>query len=59
MAPKAIDNVNIRLHEQCARGRAILMEKGEWAYDDEARRTFKPLVPEPVMKARSEITFKS
>lgn len=57
MAPGAIDNANFNLWKECEKGRAILMEKGERAYDQEARRAFKPLVPEPVMKERKEITF--
>ncbi len=57
MAPKAIDNVNKNLQEQCARGRAILIEKGEQAYDAEARRNFKQPMPQAVMKERKEITF--
>ena len=57
IAPNAIDNVNTKLQEQCNRGRAILTEKGERAYDEEARRVFKPPVPEAVMRERREITF--
>jgi hypothetical protein len=58
MAPAAIDKANANLLEQCHRGRVILEEKGEQAYDDEARRAFKPRVPEPIMKSRKEIIFK-
>jgi hypothetical protein len=57
MALTFIDNANANLLEQCNRGRAILEEKGEPAYDDEARRVFKLLVPEAVMEARREIIF--
>ena len=58
MAPTAIDKANANLLEQCNRGRVILEEKGEQAYDDETRRAFKPRVPEPIMKSRREIIFK-
>lgn len=58
MAPAAIDKANANLLEQCNRGRVILEEKGEQAYDDEARSAFKPRVPEPTMKSRTEIIFK-
>jgi hypothetical protein len=58
MVPAAIDKANANLLEQCNRGRVILEKKGEQAYDDEARRAFKPRVPEPIMKSRGEIIFK-
>ena len=57
MAPAAIDNANANLLAQCSRGRAILQEKGEQAYDENIRKTFKPSVPETVMEVREEITF--
>ena len=57
MAPGAVDKVNANLLEQCNRGRAILEEKGEQAYDDEIRRQLKPHMPQAVMAVRKEITF--
>ena len=58
LMPSAIDNVNANLLEQCQRGRAILKEKGEQAYDDEVRANYKSLIPEAIMNVRKEITFK-
>ncbi len=57
MAPGAIDKANASLLEQCNRGRVILEEKGEQAYDDEIRRQLKPLMPRVVMAVRKEISF--
>ena len=57
LAPAYIDTANANLLEQCKRGKAILDEKGEQAYDDEIRRQLKPNMPEAVMTLRREITF--
>ena len=57
LAPAHIDTANANLLEQCKRGRAILDEKGERAYDDEIRRHLTPNMPEAVMTLRTEITF--
>jgi hypothetical protein len=57
IAPAAIDNANANLLAQCQQGRAILERRGEQAYDEEARRTYKPHQPDMVMRERSEIRF--
>lgn len=57
IAPAAIDNANANLLAQCQQGRAILERRGEQAYDEEARRTYKPHQPDMVMRERSAIRF--
>ena len=59
LMPSAIGNVNANLLAQCQRGRAILKEKGEQAYDDEVRAAYKSIIPEATMNVRKEITFKN
>ena len=57
MAPITIDKVNASVLGQINRGKKILEEKGEQAYDEEIRKTYKPKFPEPVLKKRREIIF--
>ena len=57
LAPSYVDTANANLLEECTRGKAILDEKGERAYDEEIRRRLKPSMPEAVMTLRKEIVF--
>ena len=57
VAPASVDNVNAKVLAQIEKGKDILKEKGENAYDAEIRKTFKPKFPEPVLKKRHEIIF--
>ncbi|MBN1368990.1 MAG: transglutaminase family protein [Dehalococcoidaceae bacterium] len=57
MAPAVIDRANLSLAEQCRRGRAILEDAGEAAYDAMARRLARQSSPEIIMSERQEIRF--
>lgn len=57
VAPAAIDRVNASIVEQCNRGRAILDELGEEAYDAQARMSLQAAQPQAVLKQRNEIVF--
>ncbi len=57
LAPVTVDKVNSNVQEQIKQGAKILKEKGEENYDEEVRRTFKPIFPEAVLKTRKEIIF--
>jgi hypothetical protein len=57
IAPATVDNVNAKVLAEIQKGTSILKEKGEQAYDEETRKTFKPKFPEPVLKKRHEIIF--
>jgi len=57
LSPSIIDRANMNLAEQCRRGRAILDEAGESAYDALARRLVRQANPEILMSERQEIKF--
>jgi len=57
MAPTTVDKVNASVLSQINRGKEILRDEGEQAYDETIRRTYKPKFPEPVLKKRREIIF--
>lgn len=57
VAPATVDHVNANVQAQIEKGKQILKEKGEKAYDEEIRKNFKPKFPDPVLKKRHEIIF--
>ena len=57
VAPAAIDRVNASIVEQCNRGRVILDELGEEAYDAQARLSFQAAQPQVALQQRKEIVF--
>jgi len=57
MAPSIIDRANLSLAQQCRRGRAILEDAGETAYDATARTLARQSSPEIIMSERQEIRF--
>jgi hypothetical protein len=58
IAPVTVDNINGNILNQINIGIKILTEKGEEAYDLEARKSFKPKAPSAIIKKRNEIIFK-
>jgi hypothetical protein len=57
IAPATVENVNANVLAQIQNGVKILNEKGKKTYDEETRKTFKPMFPEPILKKRHEIIF--
>lgn len=57
LAARAVNTANANLLEQSKRGRAILDEKGEAAYDYQARQAAARRRPRAVMAEREEIRF--